>query len=213
MSFVECMECGDQLKCIAPAHLRRHGLTSKEYRDLHPTAPMVSDETRRKHDLTLNGEYHRNCRKCGKPFSTRGKRSYYCLECQRVRDILTARRKARRYYRKMRNSGKPYKMGTFEKGYLEVAGGRVRGAILLEKHVSINGRGFYRLHRSPFNGKAPFRYEETHVITIYLIIWNRKIFCGECGSQLTVARENEYYTIPAEICCRSCGLVYDFATL
>ena len=94
---------------------------------------------------------------------------------------------------------------------MKIVNGRVQGAILLEKHVSINAHGFYRL--PPYNGKAPFDYEETYVTMIYLIIWNRKIFCGECGSELTVARENEHYTIPAELCCKNCGLVYELDDL
>ncbi|GAI32273.1 unnamed protein product, partial [marine sediment metagenome] len=31
--------------------------------------------------------------------------------------------------------------------------------------------------------------------------------CIECNHPLKVARENQHYTIPAELCCIGCGLV------
>jgi len=36
----------------------------------------------------------------------------------------------------------------------------------------------------------------------------RRRFCPECGGRIVLARENEYYTA-TELCCSSCGLVYD----
>ncbi|NVM26908.1 MAG: hypothetical protein HWN70_13460 [Desulfobacterales bacterium] len=105
------------------------------------------------------------------------------------------------------NSGKVDILGTFEERYLEIVNSRVRGAVLLEKRRSIS---IYGVHTLPqCKGSPPVEYEAIYLITIYLIIWNGKAYCGECGSQLTVARENEHYTIPAEICCKSCGLVYE----
>ena len=208
MSFAECMECGDRLKFITVNHLKRHGLTSKEYRQRYPRAQMVCDDTRRRQGRK-DRKFNRICRKCGDPFTTRSPKGYYCRECQRVRRVLQQRRYARRYERKKRNSGIA-KQGTFGKRYLEVVRGRIRGAMMLEECIGVNSHHFYR---QSFNGRALFEYEAIYLIRIYLIIWNRKLYCGECGSQLRVARENEYYTIPVEVCCRSCGLVFELDDL
>ena len=209
MSYVECMECREKLKYVAPTHLEKHGLTSKEYREIYPTAPMRSSDLRKRHsDFRRGMRLNRNCRKCGRPFTTGSTRAYYCRDCQRVRDILKRREASLRYFRRLRNSGKVCLAGTFGESYLEIVDGRVRGAVLLEKDMSfiICDRSFFKLF--PYSSSPP-EYEETSTITIYLILWKRKPYCGECGSELTVARQNEDYTIPAEICCKSCGLVYE----
>ena len=208
MSYVECMECREKLKYVAPAHLEKHGLTSKQYRKIYPTAPMQSSDLRKRHsDFRKGMRLNRNCRKCGRPFTTGSTNGHYCRECQKARTFLLQRKASRRYERRKRNSAKFYEAGTFNEGYLKIVNGRVRGTILLEANISINTYGFGRMQ--PFNGRPPFESEETCIITIYLIVWKRKPYCGECGSELTVARENGYYTIPAEIVCPSCGLVYE----
>ena len=210
MSYVECMECGDRLGGITTNHLKKHRLTTRQYRQKYPAASMVSEDHRK--ILRTNGidrRLRRICRNCGHPFTTGSPKGYYCRPCQRVRRALQQRDRARLYERKARNSGKDHRIGTFEGSYLKIVGGRVRGAVLLEMHVSINSHGFYRL--APFNGRAPFEYEETCIMTIYLTLWKSRPFCSACGSELTVARQNEHYTIPAEICCKSCGLVKEDA--
>jgi len=210
LSYVECIECGDDLKFITVNHLKRHGLTSKQYRERHPKAQMVCDDTRRRQGRK-DRQWNRICRKCGDPFTTKSPKGYYCRECQRLRRVLQQRSHARRYERKKRNSGIA-KQGTFGKRYLKIEGGRIRGAVLLEEHIGVNSHHFYR-QSFKGNGKALFEYEAIYLITIYLVVWKGKVFCGECGSQLTVARENEYYTIPVEVCCRSCGLVFELDDL
>ena len=205
MSFVECMECNGRFKGITPNHVKRHGLTVEQYRQRHPTAKMVSDLWIERHaEKARNRVFHRKCRKCGITFRTGCTCAYYCPKCQRVRRVYRKRQVGLLSARRRINSGRLYESGTFTcKWYLEIVDGRVRGAVLLENHKAINSYG------RAFKGSAPIEYEATCLITIYLIVWNGKLYCGECGSQLTVARENEHYTIPAEICCRSCGIVYD----
>ena len=209
MSYVECMECGDKLKYVAPAHLEKHGLTSKEYREIYPTAPMRSSDLRKRHsDFRRGMRLNRNCRKCGRPFTTGSTNGHYCRECQKARTFLSLRKASRRYERRKRNSAKFYEAGTFNEGYLKIVNGRVRGATLLEANISINRYGFGRMQ--PHSGSVPYLiiYDQS-ILTTYLIK-KRNIVCGECGSQLIMARENQHYTIPAEICCRNCGLVYEW---
>jgi len=212
LSYVECMKCRDRLGSITTNHLKKHGLTTGEYRQRYPTAPMISEgheEILRK--AVLNRQLKRICRKCGKPFTTGCTKAHYCRECQKIRRAISQRRHARRYERKARNSGKDYKTGTFGERYLETENGRVRGAVLLEEHLSINSYHFYR---QPLNNGNLFEFEyETVYLRIYLIVWKGKLYCGECGDKVIVARENEQYTIPAEICCTSCGLVYELDQL
>jgi len=205
------MECRDRLGSITTNHLEKHGLTTGQYRQRHQTAPMISEEHRKiVGTVARNRKLKRICRKCGEPFTTGCSKAHYCRECQRVRRAIRQRRYARRYERKARNSGKDYKAGTFGERYLEIENGRVRGAVLLEEHLSINSYHFYR---QPFNGGL-FEFEyETVYLRICLIVWKDKLYCGECGDKVIVARENEQYTIPAEICCRSCGRVYELDQL
>lgn len=208
MSYVECMECGDRLKYVAPAHLKKHGLTSKQYRQKYPRAPMRSEDLRKEHsDFRRGMRLNRNCRKCGKPFTTGSPKGYYCRECQRVRDFLRRREASLRYFRRLRNSGKVDVVGTFGESYLEVVNGRVRGAVLLKKDVSfiISDRSFFKLF--PYSGSPPIGYDAQYLM-IFLIVCERQKVCSDCGSELTVARENGQYTIPAEICCKKCGVVY-----
>ena len=206
------MECGRELEYVAPAHLEKHGLTTKEYRQKYPTAWMRSECLRKRHskfrkDMRLD----RNCKKCGKPFTTRSPKAQYCRECQQVRDILKRREASLRCFRRQMTSGKVDLRGTFEERYLEIVNGRVRGAVLLEKRRSISIYGVHTL--PPCRGSPLVEYVASYLAMIYVIIYNGKPYCRECGSQLTVARENEYYTIPVEVCCRSCGLVYDLDDL
>ena len=224
MSFVECIECGEKLEYVAPAHLKRHGLTSKEYRGKYPTAPMRSERLRKNHsEFRKRMRLDLNCWKCGKPFTTRSPKARYCRECQRVRDILKRREASLRCFRRQMNSGKVDMRGTFGKRYLEIVNGRVSGAVLLEDRRYIR---IYGVHTLPAcKGSPPVEYEANYMMIsrlviplriAYIIIYlikKRKIVCSECGSQITVARENEAYTIPAEICCKSCGLVYEIDDL
>ena len=100
-------------------------------------------------------------------------------------------------------------MGTFDnKEYLEILdNGRIFGALLLQKGISINSKGRFTkkgsVERSAYLGidKRILRVED-------------KIYCGECGANVIKATQNNSnYTIPAELCCKSCGLVYELDDL
>ena len=171
---------------------------------------MVSDDVRGR--LGRKGRlWNRVCRECGDFFTTRSPKGYYCRECQRVRRVLQQRKHARRYERKARNSGKDNKLGTFGKRYLEVVDGRIRGAMMLQEHVGVNS---HHLYRQQLNGSPPVEYETTaHLALICLLVrrlcLSRSLICEECKCEVIVARHNEHYTIPTEITCEGCGLVYD----
>ena len=208
MSYVECMECGDELKLITPRHLKRHGLTSEEYREKYPTVKMASDLWSKERAKTARDRrFKRSCEKCGKPFITGCPRAYYCPKCQMVRRVQRKRQVARIHAERRINSNVRVGVGTFGEWYLEVIRGRIRGAVLLEDHKSINS--YWR----SFKGSAPADYEACLIIYLIEIILKRRRSCEECGSELIVARENEVYTIPAEICCQGCGLVYELDDL
>jgi len=102
-----------------------------------------------------------------------------------------------------RNSGKDKlpseRIGTFnEKKYLEIVNGRVRGALLLEKGVGINNNHYFSLKDCGCGSAA------------YLVaVLGSQLYCLECGGHIVLARENENYTIPIEVACSKCGLVYE----
>jgi len=101
-----------------------------------------------------------------------------------------------------RNSGKNKpSIGTFdEKKYLKVtAEGRIRGAIILEKGISINGSNHYFSLKNHNCGSAAY----------LVAVLGNQLYCLECGGQIVLARENENYTIPIEVACSKCGLVYE----
>ena len=135
--------------------------------------------------------WKRECRKCGKTFKTTGSHKFYCDECQNCRYNLQADKKI---------------MGTFGLKYLELYGGRIRGAVMLEKGMAINSRRYYRI-AGLWEASKGFDCEVNDLITIC------KENCSECGAEMTIARENGYYTIPAELCCTSCGLVCEIDDL
>ena len=74
---------------------------------------------------------------------------------------------------------------------------------------------------SIFNGLPPIPVAKRALLAMWYVaefdylvdylVFNGKVYCGECGSPIIIARENEHYTIPTEPCCKSCGLVYQLA--
>ena len=147
-----------------------------------------------------------NCRKCGKPFIATGPKSKHCRECQRVRDLLSKRRKNQRYRRKVRyDEIRMVRIGTFGEKYLELYRGRIRGAVLLEKRIAINSRHYYRIGGQWYASKG---YVEYYGVSYLMATCKKKIYCDECGAEITIARENDIYTA-TELCCKSCGLVYE----
>jgi len=91
--------------------------------------------------------------------------------------------------------------GTFGQCYLSSCNGRILGAVLLEKGIGINNFPLY-------NGGRPERCECGS--NRLICITDHEAFCVECGSRIMLARENEYYSMPLEPVCPSCGLVYQF---
>ena len=204
MSYVKCMVCGDEIQLIN-GHIKKHGLTAAEYRQRYPQAPLMSPDLHKKLSDLLKKRwvnqstrlFHRRC-SCGRTFKTRSPNGRFCQRCSAAN-----RRLLRRKHNRMRNE----KKGTFRKNYLDITSdGRVRGAVMLERGITPNITGIFtgskRLLQRFLCCVDGFEY-----LVEYLII-NGGIYCGECGSPIIIARENEHYTIPTEPCCKSCGLVY-----
>lgn len=137
--------------------------------------------------------WKRKCRNCGKTFRTTGSHKFYCDECQNFRYNCQANKKV---------------LGTFGLNYLELYNGRVRGAVLLEKRIAINSRRYYRIAGRWYASKG-YEYNVSYLIATYLATYE-KIYCDECGAEITIARENQIYTT-RELCCKTCGLVYQLA--
>jgi len=120
------------------------------------------------------------------------------------------RRRMRIWNIRVRNAKKHCKLGTFDsKEYLEILdNGRVFGALLLQKGISINSKGRFTkqgsVERSAYLG----------IDRRILRMDDGNIYCDECGAEIMLARKNHTnYTIPIELCCRSCGLVYELDDL
>ena len=153
--------------------------------------------------------FERTCRKCGKPYITTGVKARYCLKCQQVRYRDRKLRRMRIYNTRVRNTQKLCKAGTFDnKEYLQILdNGRIFGALLLQKGISINARGRYTkqgsMERSAYLG-----------IDKRILRIDGNIYCDECGAEILLVRTNHTnYTIPIELCCKSCGLVYELDDL
>lgn len=191
MSYVKCMVCGNVFLHISNSHLRKHGFTTAEYRQLYPQAPLTSPDVRKKVSLSNSTRlFHRKC-SCGRTFETRGSKGRFCQRCSRVN-------------RRLQNNRPKRRNGTFRKNYLEISDGRVNGAVLLEKGISINRSHFFSGAKKP---KSEW-FDEFDYLVDYLI-FNGKIYCGECCSPIIIARENQHYTVPKEPCCKNCGLIYE----
>ena len=110
---------------------------------------------------------------------------------------------------RVRNTKKHCKMGTFDnKEYLEILdNGRVFGALLLEKNISINSKG--RFTKQGSMERSAYLGIDKRILRI-----DGNIYCGECGAEIILVKTNHSnYTIPAELCCKSCGLVYELDDL
>lgn len=208
LSYVKCLVCGNKFQQVNGSHLKKHGLTIAQYRQLYPEASLMAPKIIEKISKNLWGvrkwkPYKCECKLCGQLFEKRCGNSFYCEECREKVNRRNRRRSQRLYNIKRRNSGKgrKFQLGTFGKKYLQIVDGRVKGAVLLEKRISINSLGF---------GNGP----KQHVCSVcgassLIIIHNHQGFCSECGARLIVAKEDDNYTIPEELCCSKCGLVYD----
>ena len=202
MSYVKCAVCGIELSYVNAPHLRKHGLTVAEYRQRYPEAPLMSLDYLKKQSVAQSARvFHRVC-SCGRSFETRSSNGRFCQRCSRINKLLL---------RKKWDS-QNRKNGTLKKSYLEITpDGRVKGAVLLEKGISINSSGRFN------NPSSSRRWWSIRLLIMRwlnefdYLVFNGKIYCGECGSPIIIARENEHYTIPTEPCCKSCGLVYQLA--
>jgi hypothetical protein len=52
---VQCQVCKEYFKLISPTHLKKHGLTFQEYKELYPEAKMVSNSVQAKRSKSLTG--------------------------------------------------------------------------------------------------------------------------------------------------------------
>ena len=55
VTTINCRICGGRYRKITTGHLRRHGLSVKDYQDRFPAAPMVSETYRRNLSLSKKG--------------------------------------------------------------------------------------------------------------------------------------------------------------
>jgi len=46
--MVTCAVCGERFEIIQYLHLQRHGLTSAQYKNLYPLAPLMTDEMKKR---------------------------------------------------------------------------------------------------------------------------------------------------------------------
>jgi len=201
LSYVKCLVCGSKLKMITENHVKRHGLTMARYRQLYPEAPIISPELRQKVKIwSGDRKFQRKCKKCGSLFTTGNPRVFYCPKCQEKISVEKQRRYHKRNRIREKNTRKTkrnQRIGTFGKGYLEIVNGRVRGAVLLEKGLSPNGSNSH----NDVCGCGSAAY--------LVAVLGDQLYCLECGGQIILARENENYTMPIEVACSKCGVVYE----
>ena len=208
MSYVKCLVCGSKFQQVNGSHVKKHNLTMVQYRQLYPEASLMAPKVLEKISKTLWGAkkwkpYKCECKLCGQLFEKRSGNSFHCEKCRRKIYIRNRRRSQRLYNVKRRNSGRlrRFQLGTFGKKYLQIVDGRVKGAVLLERTISINSSGFW--NGSKYRGCSVCR------ASYLIIISKNKVYCPECGAQIIIARENDNYTIHTELCCSKCGLVYE----
>ena len=48
MEKIKCEICGNLYGVISPTHVKNHGLSLREYKELYPNSPIVSDEVSKK---------------------------------------------------------------------------------------------------------------------------------------------------------------------
>lgn len=203
LSYVKCLVCGSKLGCVNGTHLKTHGLTVARYKQLYPQAPIISPDVLKKLSFISRHRkvYDSNCKRCGQLFIKRTHNSLHCPRCREEINRNKHRRTHRLYKIKRRNSGvtSDRQLGTFATNYLEVVNNRIHGAVLLEKGISINGSTLFTSQKAICDECGS---------DLLLIISDHKAYCPECGAELIIARENESYSMPAELCCPQCGLVY-----
>ena len=223
-----CSACGEERARVrnrekAKRYLERHREKLREkrrerYGARHKGKPQPNPET----GYIGNGVFQRKCRSCGETFKTGSAKGYYCRECQKIRTIQLERKRQMtlRYVEKhrrrlkiwnmrVRNTKKYCKMGTFDnKEYLQIVdNGRVFGALLLQKGISINSKG--RFTKQGWMERSVYVGIDKRILRI-----DGNVYCGECGADVIKATQNNSnYTIPAELCCKSCGLVYELDDL
>ncbi len=196
-----------------------HGLTATKYKQMFPQASFISDEVKAKLSLrSRNRQFRRNCKNCGIPYTTGCTNVWHCPRCQekinrenhrRIQHVMNIRSGNSRYRPK-------YSVGTFTESYLEVTNGRVMGATLLQKlqkGVSANApcdahqtRQYRQLTPTRGTGQRAFRKRGGSAGYLIMAI-NYRAYCCECGEKVLLARENNHYTFPVELCCSKCGLV------
>lgn len=185
-SYVKCEICGVKLGQINNNHLRIHGFTVAEYKQVYPHAVILPPDVRKKISVSSATRiFKRKCKTCGKDFETRSAPVFYCPKCQ---PSISHRRKLR--YESLRQPG------TFNsKKYLRIIDDRVFGALLLEKRIP---------------SIRPWVSDTRQWLSLQqMILFLHKIYCIECGTEIIIAKANKNYSFIAEPCCPNCGLVYE----
>jgi len=200
--YVKCLICGKKLKFVNHAHLKKHGITYKQYLEMYAKAQVMSIELKKKISENTRKnikEITKICKKCGKVFVTKSARKVLCDKCQKEQLKIYMKNYNKMYYelhkRKIRfiKSLSRKRLGSIDKEdldklELEIKNGkRIRDLRLILK---------YQGYCHPHTARAEF-----------VLIDPPDIYCGECGNKIVKALPNKYYTC-AEFVCSNCGLVY-----
>lgn len=198
-----CQPCG-----IERAKLRNREKARRYWEKHRKGAKRRKGKPRLETGYIGNRVFQRKCRACGETFKTGSGKGYYCAKCQKLRTIRLNRAGAKRRGIRRRNSGRRNTLGTLGKRHLQVVKGRIYGAQLLEKGREINVEHYF----GRWQGTEGGFYAGS---SYYLMrLCKDKLYCGECGADVIVARRNHTnYTISVELCCKGCGLVYELDDL
>lgn len=58
LELIPCQVCGERFEAIQPAHAKKHGLTLKQYRELYPNAPIMTERMRAKRGKGSTSQAH-----------------------------------------------------------------------------------------------------------------------------------------------------------
>jgi hypothetical protein len=111
--------------------------------------------------------------------------------------------------------------GTFTPSrYLSIRNGRVVGAVLLERDKQKRARsrshgGFVNPWIAYYSGDREIYHSDDDDDNlrcdcgsdVIINIVDHEAYCSGCGGKISLAFENEYYSV-TELTCRRCGLVY-----
>ncbi|MDB9496908.1 hypothetical protein PN477_19915 [Spirulina subsalsa CS-330] len=58
LKLIPCEVCGERFEAIQPAHLKKHGLTLKQYRELYPNVPIMTDRIKEERGKSSTSQAH-----------------------------------------------------------------------------------------------------------------------------------------------------------